>query len=54
MLRRRRNAAARQKTVVLPRMGLMPISRPTAMLQASFCGEAPMRRSAKMGSAMRR
>lgn len=53
-LSRSRKAAARQKIVVLPRTGLMPMSRPTAMLQASFFGEAPMRRRAKMGSATRR
>lgn len=53
-LRRRTEATARQRMVVLPRMGLMPMRSPTAMLQASFSGEAPMRRSARMGRAMRR
>ena len=49
MLRRKRKATARQRMLVLPRMGLMPMRRPTAMLQASFSGDAPMRSSAKNG-----
>jgi len=53
-LRRKIKARARQRMVVVPRIGLMPMRRPTAMLQASFSGEAPMRSSARTGRAMRR
>jgi len=53
-LRRKTNARARQRTVVVQRMGLMPMSAPTARLQANFCGEAPRRSRARMGKTMRR
>ena len=45
----KRKAAARHRTVVLPRMGLMPMRSPAAMLQASLSGLAPMRRNARTG-----
>ena len=53
-LRRKTKASPRQRMVELPRRGLMPMRRPTAMLQASFSGEAPMRSNARTGRATRR
>jgi hypothetical protein len=40
--------------VVLPSSGLIPIKKPTAILQAMRSGDAPMRISAKTGSTARR
>jgi len=54
MLSLNAKAMARQRMVVLPRTGLMPMSRPAARLQANLSGDAPMRRSARMGRMARR
>jgi hypothetical protein len=53
-LRRQGNETARQRMVVVPMRGLMPMRRPAAMLQARVLGVAPMRRRARMGRTARR
>jgi hypothetical protein len=53
-LSRNTKAAARQISVVVPTAGLMPITMPAAMLQASARGLVPMRSSARIGNTPRR